>query len=424
MYKIRNSRAKILLTTPFYLPSIGGVQFILYNVCKRLPPSDIIVLRSRSPLKNNATEQFNLSQSYQIYENPFFTPSPNPADFEDGSDDKKEFINASIINRLFFKSKALRILYFLFSIFTILMFAKKKRINILWCGYPDTRSLIAGLIARTFFQIPFFVSTYGEELPPMLARTSFPGSFINRIRRYGLTKAEGTFTLSSFSQKWLMKVGVNKKRIHIIPPGVDLENFIEKKQKISQLKAQLGLNNKKVILSIGNITPRKGIDQVVKAVAELRKKIPNVMYLVVGKFIGDEKQKIKKLIRNYDLHDTVIFTGEISQDLIASYFYLCDVFCLYTRENKEGFGIVFIEAGACRRPVVGVATGGVTDAVIHQDNGLLVNFGDKNGFQRALHTILTNKHIAKEFGANGYRIVQRKYQWDRQVDKIQKILTS
>ncbi len=67
-----------MLIAPFYLPSIGGVQYMLYNTCKRLPPEEIIVIRSCDPLDDKKVKNFNESQHYKIIENKFYTPSPNP----------------------------------------------------------------------------------------------------------------------------------------------------------------------------------------------------------------------------------------------------------------------------------------------------------------------------------------------------------
>ena len=402
-----------MLITPFYLPSVGGVQFILYNICKRLPPDEIIVMRSRDPLDDAIVRSFNSTQRYRIIENKFYTPSPDPRyDLDDIEEEK--FIQKSIWNRLFIRSRFVRLFYYLLSIVTTLFTIKKYRINAVWCGYPSTKFIVISILARYFLATPYFVHTYGEELPSLHEQSTIVSFLESYLIIVGLKKSYKVFALSTFGKNCLSKVGLPDDKIILRNPGVDISRFQEDPIEVAKLKEKYGLVGKKVILSVGNITQRKGIDILIELLPELNKVVPDLIYIVVGKFIGNaEEEKIKKIITNNNVEDKVIFIGEVQQERIASYFYASDVLCLATRENKEGFGMVFIEANACKKPVVGFDTGGVGDAIINGETGLLVKYGDIDGFKKAILTILNDETYAKELGMKGYKRVVAELTWDR-----------
>ena len=412
-----------MLITPKYLPNVGGVQVVLYNVCKRLPSEEIIVMRSRHPLIDSKIRSFNASQHYKIIENKYFSPSPNPR-YDLDPFEQKEFARKSIWNRLFLKSRILRILYFLLSFVTSLYAIKKHKVNMVWCGYPSTRFLIMSLLARCFLGVPYFVHTYGEELPKLYERSTFFSSIEGFVKMMGLKKSSRVYALSSFGRDCLLKAGLPDSKIITRNPGIDISDFREDPIEEAKIKEKYGLVDKKVILSVGNVTERKGIDIIVKLLPDLIKKVPNLIYMVVGEFTDDAYfKKIKIIISENNLDDRVILVGKVPVGQLAHYYYISNVFCLATRENQEGFGMVFIEANACKKPVVGFATGGVSDAIINGETGLLVKFGDINQFKNSLITLLTNEKYATELGEKGFKRAEFYFSWDKYAKDIQGEMT-
>ncbi len=115
----------------------------------------------------------------------------------------------------------------------------------------------------------------------------------------------------------------------------------------------------------------KGHDQVIKAVARLKDKFPNLRYILAGQYDYNEEIRIQKLISEYKVDKEVILPGFINEDELSDYFLLADLFVLPSK--KEGFGIVFIEALACGLPVICGNTDGSVDAVRNGDLGKGVN---------------------------------------------------
>jgi glycosyltransferase involved in cell wall biosynthesis len=119
----------------------------------------------------------------------------------------------------------------------------------------------------------------------------------------------------------------------------------------------------------------KGYDIVIESLGELRKKIPGLKYLIIGKYDEKEKQRLDKLIGEAGLHSHVIFTGFVPDEELAEHFNLADIYLMPS--EKEGFGIVFIEAMYYNKPVIAGNKDGSADALLNGKLGLLVNPSSK-----------------------------------------------
>jgi phosphatidylinositol alpha-1,6-mannosyltransferase len=182
----------------------------------------------------------------------------------------------------------------------------------------------------------------------------------------------------------------------------------------------------KVILSVGNLVPRKGHDMVIRALPRVRQVVPEVTYLIVGE--GSYGVQLENLATALGVRDRVIFAGPSAEDLPDIYA-LADVFVMVSREqlqscDVEGFGLVFLEASACAKPVVGGRSGGIPDAIVDGVTGLLVNPHDPEDIANALARFLSDTDLATRFGQQGRSRVVKYFGWDRIADQVQGILQS
>ena len=122
---------------------------------------------------------------------------------------------------------------------------------------------------------------------------------------------------------------------------------------------------------------------------ELRKKNTSLKYLIIGKYDDKEKQRLDKLIRKAGLQSQVIFTGFVPDDELAEHFNLADIYIMPS--EKEGFGIVFIEAMYYNKPVIAGNKDGSTDALLNGKLGLLVNPESQEEVSNAIKSIICNK---------------------------------
>jgi phosphatidyl-myo-inositol dimannoside synthase len=162
----------------------------------------------------------------------------------------------------------------------------------------------------------------------------------------------------------------------------------------------------------------KGIDQLIRAIAQLAPKIPAVHLAVVAS--GDDLARHEQLAGDLGVSDRVRFFSELSPAEIAACYSRCDVFALPS--TGEGFGFVFLEAMAFGKAVIGAAAGGVTDIIEHEKNGLLVVPGDLDGLVDALARLLANERLRTELGRAGSDSVRARFQFESFRSRLEAIL--
>jgi phosphatidylinositol alpha-1,6-mannosyltransferase len=173
-----------------------------------------------------------------------------------------------------------------------------------------------------------------------------------------------------------------------------------------------------VILTVARLEERKGIDTMLRAMPRILHAEPSAKYLVVGD--GADRRRLETMRDAAGLADAVVFCGAVpyeSPELVA-YYRTCDVFAMPNRTlsdgNAEGFGLVFLEAGACGKPVVGGSTGGVRDAVDHDVTGLLVSGDSETETADAIVRLLRDPAYAGRLGAAGRRKAEDS-RWQKRV---------
>ena len=141
---------------------------------------------------------------------------------------------------------------------------------------------------------------------------------------------------------------------------------------------------------------------------------------------GPYRNKLEDLVTRHKLQDIVIFVGSVSDDDKAAYYSVADLFVMPNRElpdgDVEGFGIVYLEANAYGKPVIAGKSGGVLDAVIDGETGILVNSNNVIEIADAIIHLLENKRYGKRLGMQGKKRVEQEFVWDMIVPALQKEL--
>jgi len=230
-------------------------------------------------------------------------------------------------------------------------------------------------------------------------------------------KADSVPCISYFTEKEILK-RIDLKNTEVIHLGIDFDkfqisNFVNKKNR-----------EDKVILSVGELKKRKGYHISIPAMVDVKKKYPNFKYYIVGhqrnKSFFDE---LKQLVKKHQLDNNVIFLQGISDEELIDLYYKSDLFLLTSvniGSHFEGFGLVFLEAGACGKPVIGTSGCGIEDAIEDNFNGLLVSQNDIKKTSHVVLKILDNPDLAKRLGINGKKKAQN-MSWQNTVKKYIKI---
>jgi glycosyltransferase involved in cell wall biosynthesis len=164
---------------------------------------------------------------------------------------------------------------------------------------------------------------------------------------------------------------------------------------------------RKIILGMGNLLKTKGFDLLLKGFSALSEEFPLWDVVIVGG--GAQADELKKLADELNLFDRVHFTGQLPPFEAMEWMDLCDIFCLPSW--SEGFGVVYIEAMACSKPVIGVSGQGI-DAVIRENSaGLLVKPQDVSSVSSALRQLMEDDSLRRQMGDRGRKAVFEKFTW-------------
>lgn len=200
--------------------------------------------------------------------------------------------------------------------------------------------------------------------------------------------------------------------IEVIPCGTDIENFqaIPK----SEARSQLGFKpDQQIALYVGRFDPRKGIETLVRACAQLQEN-PDLHLVIVGgsdptQLDGQERLRIETIVEGLGLSEQTTFVGRVGHDRLPLYYTAADV-CVIP-SHYEPFGLVAIEAMACGTPVVASAVGGLKFSIVPEETGLLVPPQNVEAFADAIKRILSDELWAKKLRRQASERVQRNFSW-------------
>lgn len=195
-----------------------------------------------------------------------------------------------------------------------------------------------------------------------------------------MQKADAVICVSNSIKEYIQKhYNTSEDKIIVIPRGIDLELFNPKNidnSFIENFKKEFNLENKFIISSVGRVTQLKDYETFIKAILIVKNEIPNVAALIVGGVRSDKEDylnSLKKLIKELNLQENIIFTG--SQSKIEQIYALSDV-VISSSKKPESFGRAVAEAICMNKPVIATNHGGVKDIIIENVNGFFFEVGD------------------------------------------------
>jgi phosphatidylinositol alpha-1,6-mannosyltransferase len=242
-------------------------------------------------------------------------------------------------------------------------------------------------------------------------------------RRWALQAADTVLAISCDTAEKVVEVqGVAPARVQIIPLALDpsFSATLDETQLTDGLPAKYPAG--RILLSVTRLAASedyKGIDIVIQALARLRSAVPDVQYVVVGD--GDDRPRLERLSREAGVADCVHFLGRLEAPELKACYRNCDAFVLPSK--GEGFGLVFLEAMAYGKPVVGGAHGGTLDVIEDGKTGFLVSHGDVQGLARVLEKLLLDAQLRRRLGEQGRARVLNQFCFDDFQARLEEIVT-
>ena len=194
--------------------------------------------------------------------------------------------------------------------------------------------------------------------------------------------------------------GRNQKKLDVVHLGVDVS-------RIDAIKATK--DETPSVLYVGRLVPHKHVEDLIQAIKQVKKKIPAVQLRIIG--TGIEQKNLKQLVRKLKLQNNTVFYGTLKHyDDVLRIMKQSSVLVLPSM--REGFGLVLIEANACRKPVIAYKTGGVVDIIKEGVNGFLIPPRNIERLSEAIENVLQDGILANRLGSQGRGRVERLFNWD------------
>jgi phosphatidylinositol alpha-1,6-mannosyltransferase len=358
---------KHLLVTNDFPPKIGGIQSLLWEWWRRLPPESFAVLTS----PYEGAERFDAEQPYRVERTrePVLLPHPWMVRRIDALADE---FGADLV--------------------------------VLDPALP------LGLVGPSL-RLPYDVVLHGAEVtvPGRLPLAKQTLGHVLRGARHviaagGYPAAEGEHAAGG------------PIPTTVIPPGVDTERFhpLDAAERAAA-RADLGLPvDAELVVGISRLVPRKGFDTAIRAAARLRRRRPDLLLAIAGG--GRDEPRLRRLAEELDA--PVRFLGRVPHDDLPRLYGCADVFTMLCRTRwagleQEGFGIVFVEAAACGVPQVAGRSGGAAEAVAHGETGLVLDDPDDDlAAAAAFEQLLDDPELRARMGVAARRRAEEEFAYD------------
>ena len=261
------------------------------------------------------------------------------------------------------------------------------------------------------------VLAHGTEIPKQYWTVVFDMLRFKRNRIQSSYKNIFKIIANSNYTKELMQASLNIKSelIDIIHPGIDVyEDFISEEDK--QNVKQIIKKNSPVITTLARVEERKGHKYVINAIAEIKNKFPNLLYLIAGK--GPYLDEIISYTKKMNVSENVKFLGWITEPEKSLILKNSDLFVMTPTtvgESVEGFGMAYIDAAFHSLPSIGTNSGGISDAIINGHTGLICDSGNQSEITKNILSLLESNSLRKQLGENGRKLAQNQYSWDNKI---------
>jgi glycosyltransferase involved in cell wall biosynthesis len=378
-------QTKLCVVTHTFLPHVGGIERVVYEQCKRLKQKQFepMVLTHRNYTAKNYVFDGIKVRCY-------------------------DSVNIGF---------RLGIPYAIPQISSFKTFLETVKANdvIHVHGHPYPSSLIAAKIAKRYGK-PLVLTQHNTFIEYNNIWDTAEKLNDLAIGKQVLKDADRIIVVSNATKNYVLSLGADPDKIRVLHNGVDLSRFKPLSGAKAEMRKKLGVpEDASVVLTVRRLVYKNGIDTLIESARIAVKKNPNLVFIAVGK--GPDFEEVKRQIERLGLQRNFRFTGFVADDDLPFYYNVADFFVLPSKSG-EGLPLVALEAMACGLPVIATNVGG-TSEVMDEKYGQLVPPNSPDSLAKA---ILEFSSRDMAFLKKDLRmIVERRYSWDKNVEKLVKI---
>jgi phosphatidyl-myo-inositol dimannoside synthase len=369
---------KTLVVTNDFPPKVGGVSHYVDQIVRRFPGNQVTVLAPASP----GAAAFDSAYPHEVvrWGSKVLLPTTGARD-------------------------------------RILDLVRADRPDVVVFGAALPFAVLGSAVFRRT-GVPFATFTHGVEVG--WGRLPAGRAVLRRIARDALFLT----TVSGWTERVLRHAVGPGPRIELLPPGVDTKLF-HPDVSDAAVRARHGLDGNLVICCVSRLVPRKGQDQIIRALPGISAEFPEVRFLVVGS--GRYETRLRALSRERRVADRVLFAGEVSHADLPAYFRAGDVFAMPCRSRHfglevEAIGVVFLEALAVGRPSVIGDSGGAPEVALGGEAGVVVDGRRAGAVGDGILSLFRNPERAQKMGRAGAEWIHRDLSWDAIAVRLRDLL--
>jgi len=293
---------------------------------------------------------------------------------------------------------------------------RRYRFHLIHAHWLIPQALVAILACSlTGSKIPLLLTSHGGDL------FGLQGRLMNRIKRWVISNSHALTVVSKSMLKEIKRIGAGHKRVYIIPMGTDLK---------SRFLPSESRSNGNSLLFVGRLVEKKGLYYLIHAMPAILKKHPQINLMVAGE--GPEKTNLIRVCENLGINANVRFLGAVKNELLPALYQTSGVFVfpsiiadIADDGDREGFGLVLVEALGCECPVIVTDLPAMQDIIEDGKTGLVVPQKNIQQIAEKVILLLNDDELRCSLGKEGRRFVLKHYDWSiieqKYVDLIESI---
>lgn len=374
---------KILIITLEFPPQVGGIAAYVRYFAESLKDNGVVVLAPKYKHAKEFDKQLNFKV---VRKNPYWP----------------KFIWPRWL-RLFWQ---------------VFWLVRREKIEIIYLHHVLPVGYVGWLIKK-LLKIPYLVFSHGTDIEAG-SRSAWKRRMLRKVT---LASERVIFNSESLKQRLLRILPELENKVSVLYPCPETMFYERPSQEIlNKLSNQYALDGKKVILTIARMSEGKGYPHLLRIFPKILEQVHNAVWLVIGD--GVKKDWFIKEMQKKNLQNVIRFIGEMPHQELKNYYYLADLFVLLTHPDEgreEGLGLVFLEAAACGLPVVAGKSGGVEEAVLNGETGIIVDIyrGDKQIIETIVG-LLKNENYARQLGQSARERMKSEFLWEKQLQVIER----
>lgn len=366
-----------------YPPYVGGIAVYVHNLASALEKDSVVLL---APVQKDS-EEWDAQAGYKVIRKKMLFP---------------KLIWPRWI-RLYFQVRKI---------------VKQEEIELIMIHHVLPVGYI-GILIQKLRKIPFLLFSHGTDLA-VGTKNGWKKKMVTWISK---NSEQIIFNSHSLQDRYLKVLPQFENKSFVLYPCPEPDLLVSPpKEEIDILRAKYALEGKQVILSVSRLTDGKGFPHLVRIMPEILKQAPHLVWMIIGD--GPKKEKLVSEIQANNLQNVTRFLGEIPHAELKKYYYLADLFVLLTHPDEgreEGLGLVFLEAAATGLPSVAGKSGGVEEAVLNGETGMVLNVHTETSLiVDAIVKLVVDKEYANKLGSQAQARIKADFNWEGQVRLLDK----